>query len=632
MEFVTCDAEGKYKVNAQASQFLQSQTCKISVVGVAGSHRMGKSTLLNRLLGSSAFATSSSTQSQTKGLWLAQWKPGILLMDAEGLGSTDADDAHDFNIFCLVVLLSSAFIYNNIGAITTTAMQSLRLAGKLSQYLKNSAKIKISDTTLVWLARDFNLDLKDANNNAIDAQSYLEQQIATNKGLLELFPRRTCFTLPRPAQNDRDVAAMTRIVPEFTEGIQNLQEHLLRTAKPKQCAGMEITGPALLVLAKTIVDCLNDGKMLDFVPVYDGLVQIKDMEARQLAKQAIGFADPLETVVKVMNIYESNRIEPQSTQVLQEMVQLIHSAHETYLDKFLASDMALDNLPPNLRRFLVPYVDKHSKLLAQLKQQSDETIRKLQTALDALQIQFKDHTASAESQIASLEANCAKSKESVSSLEKEILQWQAKYSCSDTEMAQLTEEMEEMRSLLTTTTSQNLQCTNRLQHTEAQLAIATENSEHMKTTITNEMKDVRACMAKLKTDLELCQTQKKEQEQCLQEQQDINAKQLGELEAQNARVAKLEQEHNQMQQQMQHDKTTLRNLEAQLTIAKAREEEFEKHRKRQRTQQTDSVAQTEVEWLKKRYAQDQQTLESNAAKIAYLERETMRLGLLALKQ
>jgi len=41
----------------------------------------------------------------------------VFLLDTEGSGSTERNTTHDAKIFALVVLLSSLFVYNSMGAI-----------------------------------------------------------------------------------------------------------------------------------------------------------------------------------------------------------------------------------------------------------------------------------------------------------------------------------------------------------------------------------------------------------------------------------------------------------------------------------------------------------------------------------
>ena len=56
----------------------------------------------------------------------------VFLLDTEGSGSTDRNSTHDAKIFSLVVLLSSLFVYNSMGAIDERAINSLSLAAELS--------------------------------------------------------------------------------------------------------------------------------------------------------------------------------------------------------------------------------------------------------------------------------------------------------------------------------------------------------------------------------------------------------------------------------------------------------------------------------------------------------------------
>jgi len=125
---------------------------RIGVASLAGSYRTGKSFALNMLLdkmGGKGFEVSPSTRSCTEGVWI--WgKPvyvpsrdmHVFLLDTEGSGSTERNTTHDAKIFALVVLLSSLFIYNSVGAIDETAINNLSLAAELSSNIAVKANKK----------------------------------------------------------------------------------------------------------------------------------------------------------------------------------------------------------------------------------------------------------------------------------------------------------------------------------------------------------------------------------------------------------------------------------------------------------------------------------------------------------
>ena len=61
-------------------------------------------------------------------------------MDTEGIDALDANDTHDVRIFTLALLLSSAFLYNSVGAIDETAMQTLALMTRVTNSVKVQSK------------------------------------------------------------------------------------------------------------------------------------------------------------------------------------------------------------------------------------------------------------------------------------------------------------------------------------------------------------------------------------------------------------------------------------------------------------------------------------------------------------
>ena len=147
--FIEMDDQGRFSVSTEAMAVLEEQQRKhISVVAIAGPYRSGKSFLANRFLNRmKAFEIGSTVQSCTRGIWM--WSKPIplneevdaILLDTEGLNSTDRSFDIDIKIFALSILLSSTFVFNQIGHITEQSIEDL------SAVLRLTNEFKIRDTT-----------------------------------------------------------------------------------------------------------------------------------------------------------------------------------------------------------------------------------------------------------------------------------------------------------------------------------------------------------------------------------------------------------------------------------------------------------------------------------------------------
>jgi hypothetical protein len=92
---------------------------------------------LNRILlgKNDGFAVGSTVNACTKGLWI--WSEplraiasdgtpvNLLIIDTEGLNSMEAGTKHDCIIFALALLTSSFFIYNSVGTISESAIDTV---------------------------------------------------------------------------------------------------------------------------------------------------------------------------------------------------------------------------------------------------------------------------------------------------------------------------------------------------------------------------------------------------------------------------------------------------------------------------------------------------------------------------
>ena len=206
---------------------------RVAVIAIAGPYRTGKSFLANRFIGRmKAFTIGSTVQSCTRGIWM--WNQLIplsddidaLLLDTEGLGSTDREFEIDIKIFALSILLSSTFVFNQIGHISEQSLEDLSVVLRLTNEMRirdvtqsgaeeTGLEFKSFFPSFIWVMRDFGLDFKH-----LTPKAYLEQVLETqktSKGLMSddvfhknsiresiknFFSDLDCFTLVRPVTNE----------------------------------------------------------------------------------------------------------------------------------------------------------------------------------------------------------------------------------------------------------------------------------------------------------------------------------------------------------------------------------------------------------------------------------------------
>ena len=295
--------DSSFQINPQAIEILKAVEGPLIVLGVAGLYRTGKSYLLNRIIlnRDSGFGVGSTINACTKGIWM--WgKPlktqtttgqtaNLIVLDSEGLGAIDQDASHDCRIFALVLLLSSVFVYNSVGAIDENAVSNLSLVINLTKHIEVSSKEKGEDgedsddfhrylPSFCWVLRDFSLQLVDEYGREITSQEYLEGALQIHNGITDevesknrirrliksFFRDRNCYTLIRPLTEEEELhklesMSFDQLRTEFVSQALKLRNDLLTQDKIKKMKGKPINGEILAGLMVNYVDTINNGSV-----------------------------------------------------------------------------------------------------------------------------------------------------------------------------------------------------------------------------------------------------------------------------------------------------------------------------------------------------------------------------------
>jgi len=299
----------RYEVCPEGSRVLESQGSRqIAVASICGLYRTGKSYLLNLLLGRvqnglPLFQVGGTTRACTEGLWL--WgsansddpnSPLMAFLDCEGFGSTDSDRSRDAQLMTLCCLLSSVLVLNSKGALNESLFNSLALICKFAEHIEERGN-EASRPSLLFVLRDFVLELVDQSNRPISPDEYLEQALAAaplaghdqarsqgakevRQNLLRFFDRRNCTTLVQPIIDEEKLQRLpsvpySELRSEFRQGVDLLRSQLETScrARPKTIGGQAISCFAFVALMKKLVESINDNRLLSVKGAWESVQQ-----------------------------------------------------------------------------------------------------------------------------------------------------------------------------------------------------------------------------------------------------------------------------------------------------------------------------------------------------------------------
>lgn len=309
---VVCE-HGQYTVCEDTMRWIESIEGPFRVIACAGKYRTGKSFLLNRLAAAdpgTGFAVGSSIQACTKGLWVYKKVVTVdghaaIIVDTEGIDALDADDTHDVRVFTLALLLSSSFLYNSVGALDETALQTLSLMVRVTERVRvgNTDELSHHMPDFIWVLRDFSLRLVNTKDEPITSAEYLNQALAprseessknsVREAILNAFPTRKLWLMPRPSSNDGHLEHIEdrpfNQSAKFTKSVEALRAHIFASARPMQCKLTgEMTGKMYAALCKHYARIVQS----DAVPVMsDAWSLLAKVQARDIADELLRSAE-----------------------------------------------------------------------------------------------------------------------------------------------------------------------------------------------------------------------------------------------------------------------------------------------------------------------------------------------------
>lgn len=307
LQLIAIDDSGQCHLQENAVSILSQIPGRLAVVSIAGLYRTGKSFLLNRLLDlQDGFEIGPTVNPCTKGLWIwgqpVQLAPDyhIILIDTEGLGSTQRTASCDMQILSLSILLSSHFIYNSMGAIDEQAIDDLHLVLQLARHIhvksrkSSNEEEKVAELsqyfpTFLWVLRDFHLRTVDENGAEISEKEYLESALQSKHGhddaknklretIKDLFRSRDCVTMARPVVDEADLRNIQKLPyeslrPQFRTQVEAFVNKVYKSLKPKKIDGSLVSGSMFVNMASEYCKAINNNAVPTIQSAWTSVMQ-----------------------------------------------------------------------------------------------------------------------------------------------------------------------------------------------------------------------------------------------------------------------------------------------------------------------------------------------------------------------
>ncbi|RNA44351.1 interferon-induced guanylate-binding 2-like [Brachionus plicatilis] len=288
IQLIEQNKKGLLVINDEALEIIQNLNDQIGVIVTVGKKRLGKSFMLNRLIGiesQNGFEISHIDEPCTKGIYMSTKiidhsnkngeKMKLILLDTEGLESKEASKEWDHKIFVLSLLLSSYFVYNTNGTYTRDDLEKLSFVTQISKQIRknSSTEMDMNDfPQLMWVCRDYKFEIKNENAGYCFVNS---------------FKNIDGFYLPFPDLEHPNGLSSKKILlaienykwddfsGEFYNEMNKLCQKIKENVQIKMFNEKKLKGKIYSEFIRKVVENLNDEKTILVVDMVDYLIKIE---------------------------------------------------------------------------------------------------------------------------------------------------------------------------------------------------------------------------------------------------------------------------------------------------------------------------------------------------------------------
>jgi len=173
----------------------------------------------------------------------------------------------------------------------------------------NLAALSAFFPSFLWVLRDFTLELRNPQGQAMSARDYLEEALRPvpvgpnskrgaaeknriRQAIAQVFHTRECVTLVRPVTEERDLQRVSVLKDEalrneFRNQIAGLKELIPQLAQPKSIDGVELSGRSFVELARRYIASINSGGVPTIRTAFQSVQEIQGREAQDKALEHV---------------------------------------------------------------------------------------------------------------------------------------------------------------------------------------------------------------------------------------------------------------------------------------------------------------------------------------------------------